>query len=34
VSERERDARPERAFIVVTHHQRLLNYIVPDFVHV
>ena len=25
---------PERAFIVVTHYQRLLNYIVPDFVHV
>jgi Fe-S cluster assembly ATP-binding protein len=25
---------PERAFIVITHYQRLLNYIVPDFVHV
>jgi Fe-S cluster assembly ATP-binding protein len=25
---------PERAFVVVTHYQRLLNYIVPDFVHV
>ena len=25
---------PERAMIVVTHYQRLLNYIVPDFVHV
>jgi Fe-S cluster assembly ATP-binding protein len=25
---------PGRAFIVVTHYQRLLNYIVPDFVHV
>ena len=25
---------PERASIVVTHYQRLLNYIVPDFVHV
>ena len=25
---------PERAFIVVTHYQRLLNYIVPDFLHV
>jgi Fe-S cluster assembly ATP-binding protein len=25
---------PTRAFIVVTHYQRLLNYIVPDFVHV
>jgi len=24
----------ERAMIVVTHYQRLLNYIVPDFVHV
>jgi Fe-S cluster assembly ATP-binding protein len=24
----------ERAFIVVTHYQRLLDYIVPDFVHV
>lgn len=23
-----------RAFIVVTHYQRLLNYIVPDFVHI
>jgi Fe-S cluster assembly ATP-binding protein len=26
--------RNDRAFIVVTHYQRLLNYIVPDFVHV
>jgi len=26
--------RPESATIVVTHYQRLLNYIVPDFVHV
>ncbi len=25
---------PDRAIIVVTHYQRLLNYIVPDFVHV
>jgi len=25
---------PERAMILVTHYQRLLNYIVPDFVHV
>jgi len=25
---------PDRAFVVVTHYQRLLNYIVPDFVHV
>jgi Fe-S cluster assembly ATP-binding protein len=24
----------ERSFIVVTHYQRLLNYIVPDRVHV
>jgi Fe-S cluster assembly ATP-binding protein len=26
--------RPDRAMIVVTHYQRLLDYIVPDFVHV
>jgi Fe-S cluster assembly ATP-binding protein len=25
---------PQRAMIVVTHYQRLLNYIVPDYVHV
>jgi len=25
---------PERAFLVITHYQRLLNYIVPDRVHV
>ena len=25
---------PERAIVVVTHYQRLLEYIVPDFVHV
>jgi len=25
---------PSRAFIVITHYQRLLDYIVPDFVHV
>jgi Fe-S cluster assembly ATP-binding protein len=25
---------PDRAFILVTHYQRLLDYIVPDFVHV
>ncbi len=24
----------DRGFLVITHHQRLLNYIVPDFVHV
>jgi Fe-S cluster assembly ATP-binding protein len=26
--------RPDNATVVVTHYQRLLNYIVPDFVHV
>ncbi len=25
---------PERAFVLITHYQRLLNYIVPDKVHV
>lgn len=25
---------PERAIVLVTHYQRLLNYVVPDFVHV
>jgi len=25
---------PDRAMIVVTHYQRLLNFIVPDFVHI
>jgi Fe-S cluster assembly ATP-binding protein len=25
---------PERSFLVITHYQRLLDYIVPDFVHV
>jgi len=25
---------PERAMVVITHYQRLLNYIVPDLVHV
>ena len=25
---------PDRAFVLVTHYQRLLNYIEPDFVHV
>lgn len=25
---------PERAFVVVTHYQRLLDHIVPDYVHV
>ena len=26
--------RPDRSAIVITHYQRLLNYIIPDFVHV
>ena len=26
--------RPDRSMIVITHYQRLLDYIVPDFVHV
>ena len=25
---------PERGFLIITHYQRLLNYIEPDFVHV
>jgi len=25
---------PDRSFVVITHYQRLLNYIEPDFVHV
>jgi Fe-S cluster assembly ATP-binding protein len=25
---------PQRSFLVITHYQRLLDYIVPDFVHV
>src|SRR5438874_9821682 len=25
---------PDRSMIVITHYQRLLNYIIPDFVHV
>ncbi len=25
---------PERSFLVITHYQRLLDYVVPDFVHV
>jgi Fe-S cluster assembly ATP-binding protein len=25
---------PKNAFVVITHYQRLLNYIVPDVVHV
>jgi Fe-S cluster assembly ATP-binding protein len=30
----ERLRSPERAMILVTHYQRLLNYITPDYVHV
>jgi Fe-S cluster assembly ATP-binding protein len=26
--------RPDRSFLLVTHYQRLLNYVVPDLVHV
>jgi Fe-S cluster assembly ATP-binding protein len=26
--------RPDRAMVLITHYQRLLNYVVPDFVHV
>ncbi len=26
--------RPDKAQFVITHYQRLLNYIIPDFVHV
>jgi Fe-S cluster assembly ATP-binding protein len=25
---------PDRSFLVITHYQRLLDYIVPDVVHV
>jgi len=25
---------PQRAFLIITHYQRLLNYVKPDFVHV
>lgn len=25
---------PERAFVLITHYQRMLDYVVPDFVHV
>ena len=25
---------PDRSFLIITHYQRLLNYIKPDFVHV
>jgi Fe-S cluster assembly ATP-binding protein len=27
-------ANPDNAFLVITHYQRLLNYITPDYVHV
>ena len=26
--------RPDNAFLVITHYQRLLNHIVPDYVHI
>jgi len=26
--------RPDKAQLVITHYQRLLDYIIPDFVHV
>ncbi|MCX7908279.1 MAG: Fe-S cluster assembly ATPase SufC [Ignavibacteria bacterium] len=26
--------KPDRSFLVITHYQRLLNYLTPDFVHV
>lgn len=29
-----READPSKSVIVITHYQRLLNYIVPDFVHI
>jgi Fe-S cluster assembly ATP-binding protein len=29
-----RELDPDRSFLVITHYQRLLNYIVPDVVHV
>ncbi|MSQ06249.1 MAG: Fe-S cluster assembly ATPase SufC [Dehalococcoidia bacterium] len=29
-----RSRRPDNAIVVVTHYQRILNYITPDFVHV
>ena len=31
---RQRLRGPDRAMVVITHYQRLLNYIVPDHVHV
>ncbi|RMG43234.1 MAG: Fe-S cluster assembly ATPase SufC, partial [Candidatus Dadabacteria bacterium] len=29
-----KELNPERSFLVITHYQRLLNFIVPDYVHV
>ena len=29
-----REARPEMGILLITHYQRILNYIKPDFVHV
>ena len=29
-----KETEPERSVVVITHYQRLLDYIVPDFVHV
>ena len=29
-----RSKSPKRSFLIITHYQRLLNYIEPDFVHV
>lgn len=34
VSEGECDAQPRAGMLVITHYQRLLDYIVPDVVHV
>jgi Fe-S cluster assembly ATP-binding protein len=25
---------PERGFLIITHYQRLLDYVTPDFVHI
>ena len=25
---------PERAFVIVTHYQRILSHVTPDFVHI
>jgi len=29
-----RERKPEMSIILITHYQRLLNYIEPDFVHI